>query len=92
VAKFQPQRIILFGSYANGGPKPESDVDILVVMESPHRDVEQAIEICQQIDFLFGLDLMVISPHRLDQRLAWGDSFLSEILETGKTLYETPNA
>jgi predicted nucleotidyltransferase len=30
--KFQPEKIILFGSYAYGQPKPESDVDLLVVM------------------------------------------------------------
>jgi predicted nucleotidyltransferase len=30
--KFQPEKIILFGSYAYGQPKLESDVDLLVVM------------------------------------------------------------
>lgn len=30
--KFRPQKIILFGSYARGKPRPESDVDLLVVM------------------------------------------------------------
>lgn len=33
--KFQPQRIILFGSYAYGQPRPESDVDLLVTMDTP---------------------------------------------------------
>ena len=32
--KFQPERIILFGSYAYGIPRPESDVDLLIVMET----------------------------------------------------------
>jgi predicted nucleotidyltransferase len=31
-ARFQPEKIILFGSYAYGQPKAESDVDLLVVM------------------------------------------------------------
>ena len=30
--KFQPEKIILFGSYAHGKPNEDSDVDILVVM------------------------------------------------------------
>jgi uncharacterized protein len=34
VLGFHPQRIILFGSYAYGTPRPESDVDLLVVMET----------------------------------------------------------
>ncbi|HLF73922.1 MAG TPA: nucleotidyltransferase domain-containing protein [Anaerolineales bacterium] len=32
VEKFHPQKIILFGSYARGNPRPESDVDLLVVL------------------------------------------------------------
>jgi hypothetical protein len=31
VALFHPQKIILFGSYAYGTPRPESDVDLLVI-------------------------------------------------------------
>jgi predicted nucleotidyltransferase len=36
-AQFQPRKIILFGSYAYGKPRPESDVDLkgLVIYESP---------------------------------------------------------
>ena len=32
VEKFKPQKIILFGSYARGNPRPESDVDLLVII------------------------------------------------------------
>ncbi len=30
--EFQPQRIVVFGSYAYGQPSPDSDVDVMVVM------------------------------------------------------------
>ena len=30
--EFKPRRIVLFGSYAYGNPRPDSDVDLLVVM------------------------------------------------------------
>ncbi len=89
IAKFHPVKIVLFGSYAHGKPRPESDLDILVVMDTPLREVEQAIQICQQIEYLFGLDLIVVKPQRLVQRIASGDSFLREIIETGKVLYES---
>ena len=39
VEKFKPQKIILFGSYARGNPRPESDMDMLVVMETKLKDV-----------------------------------------------------
>ena len=34
VERFHPMRIILFGSYAYGEPRPESDVDLMIVMET----------------------------------------------------------
>ena len=33
VRDFQPERLILFGSYASGNPTPESEVDLLVVLD-----------------------------------------------------------
>ena len=91
VEKFKPQKIILFGSYARGNPHPESDVDMLVVMDTPLREVQQAIEICQQIEYRFGLDLIVHTPKYLAERVKKGDWFLRDVLKEGKVLYEAHN-
>ena len=88
VEKFKPEKIILFGSYARGNPRPESDVDMLVVMDTPLKDVRQAIEICQQIEYRFGLDLIVHTPKHLAERVKKGDWFLRDVLKEGKVLYE----
>lgn len=87
--QFKPQKIILFGSYARGKPRPESDVDLLVIMDTKLREVEQSIEICQQIDYMFGLDLIVYTPKHLKERVKMGDWFLRDILKEGKILYES---
>jgi predicted nucleotidyltransferase len=34
VERFRPQKVILFGSYAQGKPTKDSDVDLLVIMET----------------------------------------------------------
>jgi uncharacterized protein len=86
---FHPQKIILFGSYAYGAPRPESDVDLLVIMDTQLSELEQAAVICRTIPYRFGLDLLVYTPKRLTQRLEWGDSFLREIMQHGVTLYES---
>jgi len=86
---FHPQKIILFGSYARGKPHPESDVDMLVIMDTPLKEVEQAIKICQKIQYRFGLDLIVHTPKRLAERLKMGDWFLHDVLEEGKVVYES---
>ncbi len=87
--KFQPHKIILFGSYARGDFRPESDVDLLVVMDTPLKELRQAIEICQNIEYEFGMDLLVKTPQVLAERIALGDSFLREIVREGKVLYES---
>ncbi len=89
VEKFKPQKIILFGSYARGNPRPESDVDLLVVMDTPLREVRQAIQISQQIEYRFGLDLIVHTPKYLEERVKMGDWFLRDVLKEGKVLYES---
>ncbi|MCC7187202.1 MAG: nucleotidyltransferase domain-containing protein [Anaerolineales bacterium] len=91
VEKFKPQKIILFGSYARGNPRPDSDVDMLVVMDTPLRDVQQAIQICQQIEYRFGLDLIVHTPKYLAERMKMGDWFLRDVVKEGKVLYEVRN-
>ena len=90
--KFNPDKIILFGSYANGKPRPESDVDLLVIMDSPLRNRQQAAEIARSLDYHFGLDLLVRSPQQLAVRIELGDFFLREVMETGKVLYARPHA
>jgi predicted nucleotidyltransferase len=92
VEKFKPQKIILFGSYGRGHPHPESDVDMLVVMDTPLKEVQQAIQICQQIEYRFGLDLIVHTPKYLAERIKMGDWFLRDVVKEGRILYEARDA
>jgi predicted nucleotidyltransferase len=85
--RFAPRKIILFGSYARGNPRPESDVDLLVVMRTK-REGDQSLLIRQAIECPFGLDLIVCTPRSLARRLKHGDFFLREIMKEGKVVYE----
>lgn len=87
--KFQPEKIILFGSYAYGRPGPASDVDLLVIMDTTLRSRQQRLEISRALSPRpFAMDIIVRTPKQLDERIALGDSFLCEILTRGKVLYE----
>lgn len=48
-------------------------------------------EIRNNIDYHFGLDLIVRTPATLAHRLALGDPFLHEVVNKGKVLYRTPS-
>lgn len=86
--KFSPERIILFGSYANGQPDVDSDVDLLVVMDHPGRNVDQAFAIRKAIRRDFPLDLVVRTPAEVRRRLRQKDTFLTAVCTTGKTLHD----
>src|SRR5438270_8398255 len=85
--RFQPDKIILFGSYAYGQPHADSDVDILVVMPARNQ-LDQAVRISLAIDPPFPLDIVVRTPKNMQWRLREGDSFLREVVSKGKVLYE----
>lgn len=89
VAKqFNPNKIILFGSYAYGKPTEDSDVDVLVVMRFRGKNPEKASEIRRATRPKFPLDIMVRKPGELKKRLKMGDYFLRDVVEKGKVLYE----
>ena len=48
--EFQPERIILFGSYAYGKPRPDSDVDLLVVLPFDGKGFRKSLEILNRVD------------------------------------------
>jgi predicted nucleotidyltransferase len=86
--RFQPDKIILFGSHAYGRPHADSDVDILVIMPCRNQ-LDQAVKISLAIDPPFPLDIIVRTPHKLALRLKQGDWFLREVVSQGKVLYAT---
>ena len=88
VREFNPERIILFGSYAYDRASDDSDVDLLVVLPFEGKPVRKAIEIRNKINARMPLDLIVRTPEQLAERLAQNDWFMREIVERGCTLYE----
>jgi uncharacterized protein len=88
VEKFQPERIILFGSYAYGQPTEDSDVDLLVILPCAEIPVQTAVAIRRQIKPPFPLDLIARTPEQIQQRLDMGDFFIQDIITKGRILYE----
>ncbi|MEE4356567.1 MAG: nucleotidyltransferase domain-containing protein [Desulfococcaceae bacterium] len=87
-ALFDPERIILFGSHASGNPGPDSDADLLVIMDFEGRPQQKAYEIRKKISRSFPLDLLVRRPADVATRIDKGDFFLRDIILKGKVLYE----
>ena len=88
VRAFRPKNIILFGSYAYGKPTADSDLDLLIVMESRDRPAERVRKISDLFDPRpLPMDFIVLTPDEIQHRLSGFDPFLEEVLEKGQSLY-----
>ena len=85
---FDAEKVILFGSHSRGRAGPDSDVDLLVVMPVKGKAFRQAAEILSATRAPFPLDILVRSPRSVQQRLAMGDCFMRDVIDTGVVVYE----
>jgi len=89
VEAFDPEKIILFGSHAYGTPTPDSDVDLLIIMESDERPAKRSMRVSKVLQPRpFPMDILVRTPQEVARRLSLGDYFFIEIMKRGKVLYE----
>ncbi len=80
----------VFGSYAADEETPDSDVDILIVLDAaPEGTVEAAARARAALELPVPVDVMVRTPSQLDERLALGDGFFGDIESTGLEISET---
>ncbi len=87
-----PQKIILFGSYAYGKPSEYSDIDLLVIMPFEGHPAYQAAKIRMKIEAQMSVDLLVRTPEFVAQRIEMGDFFMQDVMEQGKVLYQADHA
>ena len=88
-AKFQPQRIILFGSYAQGTADEHSDVDLLVICAIRGSRRKLMVEMDRTLRGLnFARDIMVLSPEEFERDRHIPGTLARPVWQGGKILYE----
>lgn len=87
-AGFDPDKIILFGSYANGSADADSDVDLLVVLPFDGKPFWKSVEIVNRVDPQFSIDVIARDSADTSRRYAEGDPLIHDALDHGKVLYE----
>lgn len=91
VRGLDPERVILYGSSAKGLMRPESDIDLLLLVD---QGVDAAILLHRARQLVARsfppVDLSVCTPDQVEEAYAGRSPFLLSILERGITIYRRP--
>lgn len=86
-ANYQPEMILIFGSYAKGTPSKESDIDILLVKETDKHPIWRRVEAQLAIKAALPLDILVYTPQEFDRFIKDKNSFFYNIYTSGKIVF-----
>jgi len=88
VRNYDPDKIILFGSYAQDTPNENSDVDLLIVKDSELPRHKRGREVRKLLyGILVPMDIIVFTNKEIEEERNLKFSFVYEVLKTGKVLY-----
>jgi len=93
IEKFHPKQVYLFGSYAREEQSKDSDVDIMVVVDTVEDRLEMQTKIRMAlIDFPVAQDIIVVSTQELERYSDYSGYICKSVLAEGRILYDRPKA
>lgn len=88
--KCKPEKIILFGSWANGTADCYSDVDLIVVMRTNKRFLDRLAELYEMWSFPMPVDILAYTPEEFSSMSHAQNSFMLRVSSEGVVIYEKP--
>lgn len=86
---YQPEQVILFGSYASGTAHEGSDLDFLLVKETNESPSNRSALLRRKLrNLLIPMDILVFTPEEVAKDKFRKNTFIHEIFKNGKSLYE----
>jgi len=84
-------KVVLFGSYVSGKPTKDSDLDLLIIVNTKEKGIKRYAMVSELLEpRKIPMDIIVKTPEELKDRTRMFDPFIMNILKTGKVLYEKP--
>jgi predicted nucleotidyltransferase len=91
VANLDVVKVILFGSYVSGKVNKDSDLDLLIIINTKEKGIKRYAMVSELLEpRKIPMDIIVKTPEELKTRSKMFDPFMRNILKTGKVLYEKP--
>ena len=89
IDNFNPEKIILFGSYAYGKPTEDSDIDLMVVMDTDMKPYERALPIRKALKYLgMPKDIIVRTPQEFERFKDIVGTIIYTAAHKGRVIYE----
>jgi len=88
VKNYQPEKVILFGSRANGKTHEWSDIDLAVIKNTNKKFRDRIREASASFEHILPVDLLIYTPGEFE-KMAKENSFIKEeVIKKGQTVYE----
>ena len=89
IKRYDPEKIILFGSAARGETDEYSDLDFVVIKKTKQRFIRRLIEVAELIDNDLGqVDVFVYTPEEFQRMIEYENPFIEQVIKEGRVLYE----
>jgi uncharacterized protein len=89
VQTIQPQKVILFGSWARGEARVSSDLDLLIIKESSEPRFRRAVPLYHALrDIMIQMDILVYTPSEVEEWRNVAQAFVTTAIREGKVMYE----
>ena len=89
VTVYKPEKIFIFGSYANGTAGKNSDLDILIIKRTDENFFNRIRKVRKLLQPQpVALDILVYTPEEFEQKKNWVNHILYIVNKQGKLVYE----
>jgi predicted nucleotidyltransferase len=88
VKKTRPKKIYLFGSYAKGTARPESDLDLLIIADMPGPKNKRSLAVRRLFPNRdFSLDVFVYHEDEYNEEVGIANTLATTVAREGKIIY-----
>ncbi|MGH7807850.1 MAG: nucleotidyltransferase domain-containing protein [Thermodesulfobacteriota bacterium] len=87
--RYNPEKIILFGSYARGDADEYSDLDVVIIKNTEKRFLERLVEVAKYLDNDLGkVDVFVYTGAEFEDMRREENPFIEKVLAEGRVIYQ----
>ena len=89
VKGYDPEKVYVFGSYAKGAAREDSDLDICVIKETTERPLNRSVKIHSLFNpYPHAMDILVYTPEEFEERKKMINTMAYFIAKNSELMYE----